>query len=92
MAAAFVPARFEALQRTILGAVASPARVAGSNEWYVALDRARNELVDFARPRPPSEAERREIEGGECGMRMWWCHARPGRRADSSSSCTRLPC
>lgn len=65
MAAAFVPGHFEKLHRVLKDSVASPARVSASNEWYIAIDRSRAELIDLARAKRPNEAEKREIQSGE---------------------------
>ncbi|UZJ53454.1 hypothetical protein CBS101457_002774 [Exobasidium rhododendri] len=65
MAAAFVPSHFEKLHRVLKDSIASPARVANSNDWYIAIDRSRAELVDLARAKKPNEAERKEIQSGK---------------------------
>lgn len=65
MAAIFVPGQFEKLHRVLTDAIASPARVANTNDWYIALDRSHADLADLARARPPSDAERREIQSGK---------------------------
>lgn len=64
MASAFAPSRFERLHRLLLDAVHSPAKAAQSNDWYIAVDRHRAELVDLGRVKPRSDAERKEIESG----------------------------
>jgi nuclear pore complex protein Nup205 len=65
MAASFVPSHFEKLHRILKDSIASPARVASSNDWYIAIDRSRAELVDIAKAKRPSEAEKREIQSGQ---------------------------
>ena len=70
MAAVFLPSHFEKLHRILKDSIASPARVASSNDWYIAIDRSRAELVDIAKAKRPSEAEKREIQSGEC----FQCH------------------
>lgn len=65
MATTFIAGRFERLHTLVRSAAANPARVATENEWYLELDRHRLALADFARAKPPSEAERKELEGGE---------------------------
>lgn len=69
MAATFVPSQFLRLHNLLHRAVSSPssstATGSGSNEWYVALDGLRNDLVDLGRVKPMDETEKKEIEGGE---------------------------
>ncbi|MCO5590252.1 hypothetical protein L7F22_044221 [Adiantum nelumboides] len=65
MAAIFVPGHFEQLHRILTDAIANPAHVSQSNEWYIAIDRSRAELVDIARAKGPNEAEKREIQSGK---------------------------
>lgn len=65
MAAIFVPGHFEQLHRILADAIANPAHVSQSNEWYIAIDRSRTELVDIARAKGPNEAEKREIQSGK---------------------------
>lgn len=67
MAAAFEPSHFEKLHRVLKDSIASPARVSNSNDWYIAIDRSKADLVDLARAKRPNEAEKREIQSGECG-------------------------
>jgi nuclear pore complex protein Nup205 len=65
MAAVFEASHFEKLHRVLKDAIASPARVSSSNDWYIAIDRSRAELVDIARAKRPNDAEKREIQSGE---------------------------
>lgn len=65
MAATFMASHFEKLHRILKDSIASPARVANSNDWYIAIDRSRAELVDIARAKKPNEAEKREIQSGK---------------------------
>lgn len=71
MAASFAPARFEKLHRLLTDTVANPSRAANSNDWYIALDRARADLADLARAKPPSDAERKEIQDGASFSGPW---------------------
>ncbi|PWN52683.1 hypothetical protein IE53DRAFT_384865 [Violaceomyces palustris] len=60
----FLPNRFEKLHRLILEASQNPARYSRSNDWYIAVDRNRSELVDLGKVKGPNEAERKEIQAG----------------------------
>ena len=71
MAASFAPARFEKLHRLLTDTVANPSRAANSNDWYIALDRARADLADLAKAKPPSDAERKEIQDGASFSGPW---------------------
>lgn len=63
--AVFEPARFERLHRIINEAASNPVRLSRSNDWFVTIDRARSELADLGKVRPPSDNERKEIESGK---------------------------
>ncbi len=63
--AVFEPARFERLHRIINEAASNPVRLSRSNDWLVTIDRNRSELADLGKVRPPSDAERKEIESGK---------------------------
>jgi nuclear pore complex protein Nup205 len=66
MAATFVPSHFEKLHRMLKDSIASPARIVTSNEWYLAIERSIAQLVELAHAKKPSDAEKREIQSGEC--------------------------
>ncbi|EST05651.1 Nucleoporin [Kalmanozyma brasiliensis GHG001] len=63
--AVFEPTRFERLHRIINEAASNPIRLSRSNDWFVTIDRNRSDLADLGKVRPPSEAERKEIESGK---------------------------
>ncbi|CAO1630948.1 unnamed protein product [Sympodiomycopsis kandeliae] len=73
MASSFVPSQYVRLHNLLSRAVASPSSSAAdtasnqgtSNDWYIAVDGLRNELVDLGKVRPMDDAEKREIEGGK---------------------------
>ncbi len=64
MASVYVPQRFEKLHRVISDAFEQGAAGASAG-WLASLDTARLEVADLGRPKGPSDAERKEIEGGE---------------------------
>lgn len=75
MASTYVPQRFEKLHRLIsdglsddtAGSFSSSAAASTSQagNWIVAIDTARQDIVNLGLAKPPNDAERREIEGGE---------------------------
>lgn len=75
MATTFVPSQYVRLHGALHRATTSPSSSASSssssstgsasNDWYIAVDGLRNELVDLGRVKGADEAEKREIEGGE---------------------------
>lgn len=66
MATTFVPGQYVRLHHLVQRAAASPSSSSGtSNEWYVAVDGLRNDLVDLGRVRGVDEVERKEIESGK---------------------------
>ncbi|PWN29407.1 hypothetical protein BDZ90DRAFT_216572 [Jaminaea rosea] len=66
MADTFVPSQFFRLHNLIQRAIAAPSSSAGtSNEWYIAVDGLRNELVDLGRVKAGDNAELKEIESGK---------------------------
>lgn len=76
MATTFVPSQYVRLHGALHRATTSPSSAASSsstgsasNDWYIAVDGLRNELVDLGRVKGADEAEKREIEGGETGER-----------------------
>ncbi|KDN39329.1 hypothetical protein K437DRAFT_250816 [Tilletiaria anomala UBC 951] len=66
MAAIFIPQRFERLHQLICDALGdgTSAELTASSSWLVTLDTAREDIAILGRAKPPSEAERKEIEGG----------------------------
>lgn len=69
MASAFVPSQYVRLHNLLQRAVSSRSAAdqgpsSADNDWYIAVDGLRNELVDLARVKPMDDAERKEIEGG----------------------------
>lgn len=73
MASTFVPSQYLRLHSLLQRTVASPSSATdsiggsnnGSNDWYIAVDGLRNELIDLARAKPMDDAEKKEIEAGE---------------------------
>lgn len=58
----FQPARFETLYDVVHAVVTTPE--AASATWYLDVERQRDALATLGRPRPKSEAERRDISQG----------------------------
>ncbi|PWN23540.1 hypothetical protein BCV69DRAFT_279473 [Microstroma glucosiphilum] len=69
MATTFVPSQYVRLHGALHRATTFPASSSStgsaSNDWYIAVDGLRNELVDLGRVKGADDAEKREIEGGK---------------------------
>ncbi|CEH13773.1 Uncharacterized conserved protein [Ceraceosorus bombacis] len=62
--ASISPERFARLFRSLNAVIASPQRGAANHDWFINVGRHASELLNFGRARPPSDAEKKELQAG----------------------------
>lgn len=76
MATTFVPSQYLRLYNLVQRAAASPSGSGGSNnEWYIAVDGLRSELVDLGRIKSMNDTEAKEMESGELSSKSLFSEA-----------------